>query len=94
MKFGRIAGRIDDARLASPQLVDVTFGPRRIDHDLLTEGADETVEPGEEVIVDEFALGEGRVVGDESRMVKGAFPFPDAIQHVRRYRRVMDVRGH
>ena len=94
MKFGRIAGRIDDAGLASPQLVDVTFGPRRIDHDLLTERADQTIEPGEKVVVDEFALGESRVVGHDARMVEGALPFPDAIQHVRRYRRVMDVRGH
>ena len=93
MKFGSVAGRINDARFAFPQSVDVTFGPRRIDHDLETEGTDEAIEAGEDAVIKEFAFGEGGVVGDETRVIEGAFPTANALQHIRRDRRVMDVRS-
>ena len=93
MKFGSVAGRINDARFAFPQLVDVTFGPRRIDHDFEAEGTDEAIEAGEDEIIKEFAFGEGGVVSDKTRVIEGAFPAANALQHIRRDRWVMDVRS-
>ena len=51
LKFGRVARRIHDTRSTFPQLIDMSFRPRGVDHDFFTERPDEAVEASEDVIV-------------------------------------------